>query len=315
MNKPVAVNPHVARCWTGRERGDVSSRQGRSFERHHVGQTCIVGDLDPEEVEQPIAIERVAQHIRMVALPQQLSIRSRGSHEDTHGIRLDARQRSVRPQQLLPAVLKQPVCRPKASNDGVAVVTHVGRGAVKRGTVEARVDLVACPDQAHRIRPGIGPLRRRVWPELAVRRAETALVDAGICRRDPETFGKQPVPQHRVAHQIVGPSGCRRVRRRSRVLPRLEEGLHVDELRMLAAGNEVVRVEVGGVGHVEQCEVAADSLVEPRQRLNAVAVALGCEFDPPVLDTIENLHRGERGLEPLSVHPSQQLAEMQVDRL
>ena len=78
----------------------------------------------------------------------------------------------------------------------------------------------------------------------------------------------------------------------------MEEGLDINELRMLAAGNEVVRVEVGGVGHVEQREVAADSFVEPCQLLHTRSSRTGREFDPPVLDAIENLIVWNAGSKP-----------------
>lgn len=84
---------------------------------------------------------------------------------------------------------------------------------------------------------------------------------------------------------------------------------------MLAAGNEVVCMEVGGIRDIEKCQVATDPFVEPRHRLHAVAVARRREFDPPILDAIQYPQRWERRLEPRLVHPPQQLAEMHVDGL
>ena len=208
VGESVSVNPHIARGRLRGERRNVTSYQVRLFQTDHIRQACVVLDFHPKKVEQPVAVERVSEHVGMVALAQELSIRARRSHEDAHGIRRETCQSTVWSEQLVAPAQENRVCRAKPSNDGVAVVTHVYRHTVESGKIEARVDFVPRPDQPHHIRSGIRPLGRRVWRELTLRRAEAAQIDAGVRRRDAATLGKQAVPQHRVVSQVVCPIAC-----------------------------------------------------------------------------------------------------------
>ena len=94
----------------------------------------------------------------------------------------------------------------------------------------------------------------------------------------------------------------------------MEEGLKVDQDRMLAGGDEVLQVEIGRLDGIQQRQVAALALVKALHLLPRLARARRDEFHPPVGAAIQDLRRPEGQVGAIGVEPGEQRLKMHRQR-
>src|SRR6202008_3403381 len=83
-NDGSGARPEIASAWTRGERGNVALEQVIAFRLQDVQKPGVVVDRYPEEIEQTLAVERIVQHVRVVALAQEPPVGSGRSEKDRH---------------------------------------------------------------------------------------------------------------------------------------------------------------------------------------------------------------------------------------
>jgi hypothetical protein len=96
--------------------------------------------------------------------------------------------------------------------------------------------------------------------------------------------------------------------------PRLEEGLQIDQDRVLAGRDQVLVVEIGRLQRVEQGQVGALPLVEAPDGRGRGAPGRRHELGPAVVAAIEHAHRPQRRRGAGRVQPGDEAVEMMIDR-
>src|SRR5207247_5574781 len=78
------TRPQVTRCRPGCEQWDVPARQLGLFVVNQPQEMWRTLDSQPEPVEQQIKLERIPQHVRLMALSQQQSVGSCWTNDCAH---------------------------------------------------------------------------------------------------------------------------------------------------------------------------------------------------------------------------------------
>ena len=81
-NPAAGTGPEVGGRGSRREDGDIPSKKVFAFARDHSDQLRVLFHLDPEPIEELIAVQRIAKDIRMIALVEQPPVRPCGAQKD-----------------------------------------------------------------------------------------------------------------------------------------------------------------------------------------------------------------------------------------
>jgi hypothetical protein len=90
----------------------------------------------------------------------------------------------------------------------------------------------------------------------------------------------------------------------------MEDGLQIDQDRMLAGGDDVLQVEIGRLDGIQQCQVAALALVKALHLLSRPTRTRRDEFHPPIGAAIQDLRRPEGQVGAIGVEPGEQRLKM-----
>jgi hypothetical protein len=300
---PAAPVERVASPGTREKQRDVASMEVFGLGREERAQVRAAPDRGPERVEEPVALQRVAERVRVEALQQHRAVAHGGAEEDAH---LAIRERLELRDQLLAMFRQERVHAAEARLDGSGqLVRGELRTVLHAGPVVADRDAHAAPLHAHRVETFVGRREHRARRELTFGRGQAGKVDPGVVLVAVPAFGEQ------VRAQDGGPErGARRaldVVQVRRVEPRLEQRFEVDEDRMLARGEQVLVVKVGAVERVQQREIGPLPLEEAPQRLLIGTGAGADPLHPAVFAAVEHAGLPERGLQPARVQPAQEL--------
>ncbi len=287
-----AARPHVVRGGEGGEEGDVPFREVAVLGGDHPGEDRLEVGLQPEAVEQAVAVERVAQVVGVQALDEQHAVDPRRTEHHAHGIVREAGELAV---ELVRVAREQAVDGGEAARHLVAELAHLGRLAVEDGAVPAPLHDRAVAHHPHLVGAHAQPLDHLLRGELAVDGRHSGDVHSREVVPLADLEGEEAHAQHRVEGEL-GAQVLVRPRPLAALDLGVEERLQVDHHRMLAGGDQVLVVAVGGGEGVEHREQPAQPLVEPGDLLARPAGLGGGEFHPAVIAAVEHAQGAEAGV-------------------
>src|SRR5436853_6513345 len=135
-------------------------------------------DLDPETVEETVAVERVSEDVWMVALVEKHSVAARRSQHDAHLVIRESGDRPLLRQELIAIVEDRAIDRCKARNHRLH--EHVGLyfASIKSRTVLTAGNRKPLPHDAHLIGSHAFESRNLKRRKLARGAADSAQIDA-----------------------------------------------------------------------------------------------------------------------------------------
>ena len=260
----------------------------------------------PEVIEEPVAVQGVAEEEGVEALRQQQGVGAGRPDDDTHLDRRESGEGAVRSGERLPPRDEQPEHLLQAVRDRLRVVRQRDLGAVQGRPVPRSRKGHRAAHEAHAVGPHPLHLEDRFRELLLAGGSQPAQVHTGVLGIPPDAPGEEADAEEGILER---PADRLRPGRLAELLPPgVEERFQIDHDGVLTGRDEILVVHVRGAQQIEQGEIAPLPLVEaPDLALGGAGSRLD-ELDPAVVPPLQQPEPVEAG-EPLRSGPSQEVLE------
>ena len=235
---PVLFVEEVRRIGLRMEEGNIPLPEGPQLAGDHARDVLALLQLGPHAQEVALALQRIALQVRVVGLAGENAVDPGVAEDEPDVVTREEADGTVLGQQRLPVLQEEPVHHREPLDDLLRVVRRDRASSPERGDVLAPAHARLHAVDARLVRHGHVHIRRLEGRLLALHVVEATHEVGAIALARHVDGGKERGAQHRIVHGA--PDGFVELGVADGAKDGVEEGLQIDEDRVLARGDQVL---------------------------------------------------------------------------